>query len=209
MYQALRDRFGHQGWWPGGSRFETIVGAILTQNTNWSNVEKAIGALQRADKLSPKGIRDTPLPTLADLIRSSGTFNVKAKRLKRFTDWLFENYDGDLGRMFARPVGELRKELLAVRGIGPETADAILLYAGEKPAFVVDAYTYRVLTRHALVPEETSYDEMKSLFEENLPQEIPLYNDFHAQLVRVGKEFCRKSAPRCEAGCPLQPYLRR
>ncbi len=209
MYRALRAAFGHQGWWPGRSRFEVIVGAILTQNTNWRNVEKAIANLRAAGVLSPGAIRDLPQAELARLIRPAGYFNVKARRLAAFVRWLEEECGGNLDRMFARPLAPLREALLSVRGIGPETADSILLYAGQKPSFVVDAYTWRVLTRHGLVPEETSYDEMKAVFEENLPADTPLFNDFHAQIVRVGKEFCRKTEPRCEAGCPLAPFLDR
>ncbi len=207
MYGALRDAFGHQGWWPGRSRFEVVAGAILTQNTNWRNVEKAIANLRAAGALDPAAMGRLAPAELASLIRPAGYFNVKARRLKAFLAWLLEEHGGSLDRMFARPLGPLREGLLSVKGIGPETADSILLYAGRKPSFVVDAYTWRLLTRHGLVPEETSYDEMKALFEENLPADVPLFNDFHAQIVRVGKEFCRKSAPRCDAGCPLKPFL--
>lgn len=207
MHRALVAAFGPQGWWPGRSRFEIVAGAILTQNTSWSNAEKAIRALAAAGALSPEAIREAPLPRLARLVRSCGTYNVKARRLKRFVAWLFERFDGSLDRMFARPWRDLREELLEIPGIGPETADAILLYAGGQPTFVVDTYTHRVLSRHGLVPEEASYDEMKALFEDNLPPDPDLFNDYHAQIVRVGKEFCRKTEPRCDAGCPLAPFL--
>lgn len=207
VYRALRGAFGPQGWWPGRTRFEVIVGAILTQNTNWGNVEKAIVNLRRAGALSPDALRRLPVPELARLIRPSGYFNVKARRLHAFVAWLHTRHGGSLDRMFAEPLPALREDLLGVSGIGPETADSILLYAGGKPSFVVDAYTWRLLTRHGFVAEETTYDEMKSLFEENLPADVPLFNDFHAQIVRVGKEFCRKSEPRCDDGCPLAPFL--
>lgn len=206
-YRALREAFGHQGWWPGRSRFEVIVGAILTQNTNWRNVEKAIANLRKAGALAPGALRRLSPPELARLIRPSGYFNMKARRLHAFAAWLHTRHGGSLDRMFAEPLPALREELLAVPGIGPETADSILLYAGGKPSFVVDAYTWRFLSRHGFVPEEATYDEMKSLFEENLPPDVPLFNDFHAQIVRVGKEFCRKSEPRCDDGCPLAPLL--
>jgi len=196
------DAFGPRQWWPGETPFEVVIGAILTQNTNWSNVEKAIKNLKTAGKLSPEGIYGLSITELAELIKPSGFFNVKAKRVKAFINWLFSRYEGNLSKMFARDLQTLRSELLSVKGIGPETADSILLYAGNMPTFVVDAYTHRIFSRHELIPEESTYDDMKSFFEENLPKDVQLYNEYHALLVNIGKMFCK---PRkvCEP-CPLK-----
>lgn len=195
--------YGPQHWWPGETPFEVMVGAILTQNTNWTNVEKAIANLRSAGVLEPRRMRKLPPARLAALIRPAGYFNVKERRLRAFLDWFETRHDCDLAAVRALGLGTAREELLAVKGIGPETADSILLYALEQPTFVIDAYTYRILRRHHLVGEETTYDEMKSLFEDNLPRDLRLYNEFHALLVHAGKESCRPTA-RC-AGCPLDP----
>ena len=202
IYQKMFDAFGPRQWWPGETPFEVVIGAILTQNTNWSNVEKAIKNLKTAGKLSPEGIYGLSITELAELIKPSGFFNVKAKRVKAFINWLFSRYEGNLSKMFARDLQSLRSELLSVKGIGPETADSILLYAGNMPTFVVDAYTHRIFSRHELIPEESTYDDMKSFFEENLPKDVQLYNEYHALLVNIGKMFCK---PRkvCEP-CPLK-----
>jgi endonuclease-3 related protein len=202
IYQKMFDAFGPRQWWPGETPFEVVIGAILTQNTNWSNVEKAIKNLKAAGKLSPEGIYGLSITELAELIKPSGFFNVKAKRVKAFINWLFSKYDGNLSKMFARDLQTLRSELLSVKGIGPETADSILLYAGNMPTFVVDAYTHRIFSRHELIPEESTYDDMKSFFEENLPKDVQLFNEYHALLVNIGKMFCK---PRkvCEP-CPLK-----
>lgn len=205
IYQKMFDSLGPQSWWPGETPFEIIIGAILTQNTNWSNVEKAIKNLKMAGTLSPEGIHKLDIGELAELIRPSGFFNVKAKRVKTFIEWLFLNHEGKLDKMFAHDLHTLRDELLAIKGIGPETADSILLYAGNFPTFVVDAYTYRILSRHGFIPEESSYDEMKSFFEENLPKDIQLFNEYHALLVNIGKLFC-KPKKVCEQ-CPLKDFL--
>jgi endonuclease III related protein len=205
IYQKMFDALGPQRWWPGETPFEIIIGAILTQNTNWSNVEKAIKNLKKAGILSPEGIHKLDVTELAELIRPSGFFNIKAKRIKTFIEWLFSNYEGKLAKMFAHDVHTLRDELLAVKGIGPETADSILLYAGNFPTFVVDAYTYRILSRHRFIPEESSYEEMKSFFEENLPKDVQLFNEYHALLVNIGKMFC-KPKKVCEQ-CPLKDFL--
>ena len=202
IYQKMFDALGPRHWWPGETPFEVVIGAILTQNTNWSNVEKAIKNLKMADKLSPEGIYALSVPELAKLIRPSGFFNVKAKRVKAFISWLFSRYEGNLSKMFAQDLQSLRSELLAVKGIGPETADSILLYAGNMPTFVVDAYTHRIFSRHELIPEESTYDEMKSFFEENLPKDVQLFNEYHALLVNIGKMFC-KPKKVCEP-CPLK-----
>jgi len=205
MYQVLLEALGPQGWWPGRTRFEVIVGAILTQNTSWANVARAIQNLRRARALTPQALAAIPPARLARLIRSSGYYNVKAGRVKRFLGFLRDQYGLNLSRMLARPPSSLRRELLAVPGIGPETADSILLYAGGMPIFVVDAYTRRILSRHGLVPPDASYDEMQALFMGALPPNAALYNEYHALLVAVGKEYCRP-VPRC-AECPLRRDL--
>lgn len=202
IYQKMFDALGPRHWWPGETPFEVIIGAILTQNTNWSNVEKAIKNLKTAGKLSPEGIYELSVTELAKLIRPSGFFNVKAKRVKAFINWLFSRYEGNLSKMFAQDLQALRGELLSVKGIGPETADSILLYAGNMPTFVVDAYTHRIFSRHELIPEESTYDEMKSFFEENLPEDVQLFNEYHALIVNIGKTFC-KTKKVCEP-CPLK-----
>ncbi len=205
MYQRMIDTLGPQQWWPGETPFEIIIGAILTQNTNWSNVEKAIKNLKTAGKLSPEGINGLDMTELAQLVRPSGFYNIKAGRVKTFINWLFSNYGGKLHKMFARDLQTLRAELLAIKGIGPETADSILLYAGNFPTFVVDAYTYRIFSRHGFFPEETTYDEMKAFFEDNLPKDVKLFNEYHALLVNIGKLFCRPKK-YCEQ-CPLRDFL--
>lgn len=196
---------GPQQWWPGETPFEVVIGAILTQNTNWSNVEKAIRNLKTAGRLSPEGIHELLVTELAQLIRPSGFFNVKARRVKTFINWLFSRYEGNLARMFNQDLQVLRDELLSVKGIGPETADSILLYAGNLPTFVVDAYTHRIFSRHGFISEESTYDEMKSFFEENLPRDVKLFNEYHALLVNIGKRYC-KSKKVCEP-CPLRDFL--
>lgn len=168
FYQTLFRAWGHQHWWPAQSRFEVVVGAFLTQNTAWTNVEKAMAQLRRARVLSLSGIRNTPLSQLEQLIRSAGYFRQKAARLKNFVAHLDERHAGSLQRMFTRPTAELREELLALNGIGPETADSILLYAGNHPVFVVDAYTRRILDRHRILPPNAPYDDVRNLFEDAL-----------------------------------------
>lgn len=205
IYQTMLDTLGPQQWWPGETPFEIVIGAILTQNTNWSNVEKAIRNLKTAGRLSPAGIHELSTTELAQLIRPSGFFNVKAKRVKTFINWLFSRYEGNLSRMFSQDLQMLRDELLSVKGIGPETADSILLYAGNMPTFVVDAYTHRIFSRHGFISEESTYDEMKTFFEENLPKEVALFNEYHALLVQIGKRYC-KPKKACEP-CPLKDFL--
>ena len=201
-YRALRKRFGDRDWWPGDTPFEVMVGAILTQNTAWTNVEKAIHNLKSTGLLDPRKIAELSPGTLAAAIRPAGYFRVKEKRLRNFVNWFLEEY-GSVEAMKEAPTDRLREELLAVNGVGPETADSILLYALGKPSFVVDTYTYRVLTRHELVGEEATYDDMKDLFESNV--DGALFSDYHAQIVQVGKEYCRPKA-KCEE-CPLKRYL--
>ncbi len=202
FFEILFAAYGPQKWWPGRTRFEVIVGAILTQNTSWSNVERAIGVLRRERLLNPKGISQMPVDELAKLIRSSGYFRQKARKLKEFVAFLERKHSDSLTKMFATPTTELRTQLLEVHGIGPETADSILLYAGEHPVFVIDTYTRRILERHEIVPDKSSYEELRGLFEKSLPRDVPLFNEFHALIVHVGKNFCRPKAPHCSA-CPL------
>jgi len=205
-FLALFEAHGPQHWWPGRSRFEIIVGAILTQNTSWTNVETAIANLRRARLLTPPALRAIPVAKLASLIRPSGYFRQKAKKLKAFVDFLFVDYGGSLSRMFRTPTVALREQLLAVHGIGQETADSILLYAGEHPVFVIDAYTRRILERHALTGLKRSYEDLRSLFETTLPRDPQLFNEYHALIVHTGKNFCRKSVAHCNE-CPLKPFL--
>jgi endonuclease-3 related protein len=241
-YHTLFEAWGAQHWWPAQTRFEVIVGAYLTQNTAWTNVEKALANLRRARLLSVDGIRRVSRADLERLIRPAGYFRQKAERLKLFVEFLDRRYDGSLQKLFGRPTKQLREELLSLNGIGPETADSILLYAGNHPVFVVDAYTRRILGRHEILPEKTSYEEIRELFEEalktvaesvakgkagaqRLEAGLPgaahspsamstakrtalaqVYNEMHGLIVGVGKNYCRKSQPRCEA-CPLQKFL--
>lgn len=201
IYKHLYQIFGPQGWWPAETPFEVAVGAILTQNTNWRNVARAIENLKGADLLTPATLQALPTPTLAQLIRPAGYYNVKAQRLKNFVAFLWQAYDGSMAALAAADWPQVREELLQIKGIGPETADSILLYALEKPVFVVDAYTHRILSRHELAPETCTYDELQAQFHTALPPEVPLFQEYHALLVRLGKNFCRPRA-KCQ-GCPL------
>ena len=202
IYQLLFDHFGPQHWWPGETRFEIITGAILAQNTNWANVEKAITNLKSAHLLVPEKLHNIDVSELAELIRPAGYFNIKAKRLKSFLTWLFSNYAGRLADLKNLDTGRLRAELLAIKGIGRETADSILLYVFNREVFVVDAYTARIACRHHLIEPGADYEQLRELFQSNLPQDSQLFNEYHALLVRLGKEFCRPKAI-C-AGCPLE-----
>jgi endonuclease-3 related protein len=233
-YQTLYSRWGPQNWWPAQSPLEVIVGAYLTQNTNWSNVEKAIANLRRARALNVKALREISLGRLATLIRPSGYFRQKAKNLKTFIRFLDKAYGGSLARMFAQPTEKLRDELLELNGIGPETADSILLYGGNHPVFVVDAYTRRILERHGMIDHKAKYEDIRQLLETALSgansAQLDLekhgadprhpvsrmsrasrsdlaqhYNELHALIVRVGNQHCR-STPKCEA-CPLRNFL--
>ena len=202
LYKLLYDHFGPQHWWPGRTRFEIIVGAILTQNTAWANVEKAIANLRRAGRLSPKKMRQLSKGELASLIRPAGYFNIKAERLNCFLDFFFTEHKGNFGKMFSGPAQGLRTELLKVKGIGPETADSIILYAGGKPVFVVDAYTKRTLSRHGILPPEAGYAETQDVFVSSLVKSARLFNEYHALFVALGKNFCR---PRPDCGsCPAR-----
>lgn len=201
-YRKMRDAHGHLNWWPGESRWEVIVGAILTQNTAWSNVEKAIASLKAANVLEPKPMWELPESELALLIRSSGYYNQKAKKLRTFLAYFRERHGGSLESMIAAPTDSLRKELLSLNGIGPETADSILLYALDHSVFVIDAYTKRIMSRHGHAGEGVDYHDLQALFTRHLPKERDLYNDYHAQLVRVGNRHCKKGLPECDL-CPL------
>ena len=221
IYRRLYVRFGAQYWWPatpltrggearpsrhGGTRrpaapFEVMVGAILTQNTNWGNVERAIVHLKKAGQLSPRKLKEISPPRLARLIKPAGYFNVKAKRLKNFVDFLYSEYGGDLEKMAGEPLAAVREKLLNVNGIGPETADSILLYALNKSVFVIDAYTKRFLSRHNWARREDGYDAVQKLFMDGLRSDVRRFNEYHALIVRLGKDFCRTN-PRCES-CPL------
>lgn len=203
IYRRSFRFFGHQHWWPGDTPLEIAVGAILTQGTSWANASQAVASLKRARVLSIRSLHAIPTRRLARLIRASGYFNQKADRLKAFARYVTERYSGQLARMRRRPAPQLREELLALKGIGPETADSILLYALGQPAFVVDAYTRRILSRHSLISPETSYEEIQALFLRHLPSNMDLWNDYHAQIVAAGKTFCRKADPDC-GRCPLQ-----
>ncbi len=204
MYDALRNRYGPQHWWPARTPFEVVVGAVLTQNTNWTNVEKAIARLADAAALDPHAIDGMEPARLAELIRPAGYFNVKARRLKNLVGWMVAEFDGDIERMRSEPPGTMRRRLLAVNGVGRETADSILLYALGHPRFVVDAYTFRVAARHGLIAAPADYDELQAVFEDRLESDAALFNEYHALLVRVGKEQCRPRA-RCQ-GCPLERF---
>lgn len=202
IYELLFQRFGRQFWWPGETKDEIIAGAILTQNTNWQNVEKAILNLKKASVMSLEKLYKMEQSALALRIKPAGYYNIKAKRLKAFLKWLFEKHNGSLSEIESMHTENLRQELLQINGIGRETADSILLYAFDKPVFVVDAYTYRITVRHQLIESQCGYEELRSLFEDNLDNDAKLFNEYHALLVRTGKEFCRPMA-RC-AGCPLE-----
>ncbi len=205
LYEALRRAYGHRDWWPGDGPFEVMVGAVLTQRTNWNNVSKAIERLKEAGALSPRPLAAMEPERLQELIRPAGYYRQKAARVRRLARWVMERADGEPARLEDVPTDELREELLALRGIGPETADSILLYALERATFVVDTYTNRILVRHGLLEPRCGYYEMKDLFESVLPPDLDLYRDYHAQLVELGKRHCR-SRPRCK-GCPARPVL--
>ncbi len=201
IYEKLFAFFGPRNWWPAEEPFEVMVGAVLTQNTAWTNVEKAISGLKREGLLSAHSLYAVPIDLLAFHIRPAGYYNVKARRLKNLVSFFMHEYDGGLDEMFAEDMETLRHKLLAVKGIGPETADSILLYAGQKPTFVVDAYTKRSMSRHLLVSEDVGYDDLREFFMDRLPHDVTLFNEFHALFVELGKTFC-KTRPRCQY-CPL------
>lgn len=205
IFRRLAGHFGPQFWWPAESPTEVVIGAILTQNTAWTNVERAIARLRQAESLSFDRLHQLSEAELAELIRPAGTYRVKARRLKAFIDALHRDHGGSLAVMLGGPLEQARRRLLDLHGIGPETADAILLYAGGRPSFVVDAYTQRILRRHRLIdpPKSThaAYETVRGLFHESLPPDAAMFNEYHALLVQLGKRHCRVNA-RCE-GCPL------
>lgn len=204
IHRRLFDHFGPQHWWPGETPFEVMLGAVLTQNTSWHNVSLVIETLRLEGLLSFTALEALPLEVLAEKIRPSGYYNQKAKRLKGLFAAIRED-SGNLEDFFAQDTHILREKLLAVKGVGPETADSITLYAAGKPVFVVDAYTYRILLRHDLIAEDAEYEEIQDLFLGKLPAEAPLFNEYHALLVRLGKEYCKKNNPLCDA-CPLHGF---
>jgi endonuclease-3 related protein len=207
IYETLYKAYGPRHWWPGETPFEVMVGAILTQNTSWRNVEKAIQKLKGKVVLNPQGIHHLKKSQLASLIRSSGYYQVKADRLKAFVDFIFKEYDGNIRKMERERLELLREKLLKVKGIGPETADSILLYGLKKPIFVVDAYTKRILSRHGIISEKASYEEIQKLFMDHLPHKARLFNEYHALLVHLGKTLCKKT-PRCDI-CPIKGIAQR
>ncbi len=206
FYDTLTAALGPMHWWPAKTPFEVVVGAILTQNTAWPNVKRAIANLRRERLLTPRALEQVSPGVLAGLVRPSGYFRQKARKLKAFVGFLRRDFGGSLARMFRTPTAELRERLLGVHGVGPETADSILLYAGKHPVFVADAYTKRILLRHGLVGEKADYEEVRRLFERSLPRDTALFNEFHALLVNVGKNWCRAQQPRCDQ-CPLEAFL--
>mgnify|MGYP001100240372 CR=1 FL=1 len=214
IYNRLFEAFGPQHWWPGETPFEVMIGAILTQNTAWKNVEKAIARLKGEGIMEPEGLAQVKMGRLAGLIRASGYYNQKARKIVLFMRFLKDEYNLNVKKMKKENMLSLREKLLQVNGIGPETADSILLYALEMPIFVVDSYTYRVFSRHALLAEDTTYEDMQALFMDNLPHDAKLFNEYHALIVRLGHAFCRKT-PLCPLGdsphsgqnCPLEDLL--
>ncbi len=196
VYHKLYKAFGPRNWWPGKTPFEVMVGAILTQNTAWSNVEKAISNLKKEGLLTPKRLNEINISGLAKLIKPAGYFNVKAKRLKNFLDFLFKEYNGNIRLMGKESTAALRNRLLNVNGIGPETCDSILLYALNRPIFVIDAYTRRIFSRCGLAKDDIPYERLQSIFMENLPRSKKLYNEYHALIVQMGKDICKKR-PNC------------
>jgi endonuclease III related protein len=204
-YRRLFSRYGSQNWWPGDGPFEVAAGAILVQNTAWRNAEKAILNLKNAGALTPKAIHSLPLARLSRLIRPSGTYRIKARRLKAFVQFLMREYDGSLAQMFRDRPPDVRKKLIELPGIGPETADSILLYAGSLPFFVIDVYTRRVFSRHGFIEAKADYDTLQQWIMGSVIRDAQHYNEFHALIVRVGKDFCGPK-PDCR-GCPLEPLL--
>jgi endonuclease-3 related protein len=201
-YRRLYRHFGPQHWWPGRTHFEVILGALLTQNTAWTNVEKALGNLRRARALSYAGLRRLPAGRLGQLLRPAGYFRQKAGYVRGFLQHLARTHRGSLARLLRNPTAALRDELLSLPGVGKETADSILLYAANRPVFVIDAYARRILARHGLADPKARYDDLQAFFHQHLPRDPALFNEYHALLVAAGKNYCHASAPDC-AACPL------
>jgi len=206
IYNLLFTAFDPQNWWPAETDLEMMIGAILTQNTSWSNVEKAIQNLKEKDLISVKGLSDIPAPILAEYIRPAGYYNLKVRRLKNLISLIQDKHDGDLNSLFSLDTETIRKELLSVKGIGLETADSMILYGAGRALFVVDTYTHRILSRHGLIEEEAGYFEIQMLFMDTLPHDVELFQEFHALLVKTGKDFCRRK-PLCP-DCPLEKVNR-
>jgi endonuclease-3 related protein len=206
IYNLLFTAFGPQNWWPADTDLEMMIGAILTQNTSWSNVEKAIQNLKGKDLISIKGLSDLPTPMLAEYIRPAGYYNLKARRLKNLISLIENKHDGDLKGLFSLHTERIRKELLSVKGIGLETADSMILYGARRALFVVDTYSHRILSRHGLIEEGAGYFEVQTLFMDTLPHDVELFKEFHALLVKTGKGFCRRK-PLCPS-CPLESVNR-
>ncbi len=206
-YDAMFEKLGPSYWWPGETPLEICVGAILTQNTNWKNVEKAIWNLKERKLLDAEKLFLLPEEELAELIRPAGYYRIKTKRLKNFLRFLFEEVSFDIEKLKHMELDVLRNKLLEIKGIGPETADSIILYALDKPSFVVDAYTYRIFQRHQIVDENITYEDLRSFFMNHLPKDVELYKEYHALIVRVGKKWCGKKVFRCD-GCPLNSFLK-
>ena len=205
-YSTLRQRFGPQRWWPARTRLEVILGAILTQNATWHNATLALRNFRRSGLLSWQGLRCASLSSLESQVRPAGFFRQKARTIRDFADWLSREHEGSLDRLFSLPTKELRRQLLELKGFGPETVDAIILYAAKRPVFVADAYTRRVLVRHGFLPGAADYHETQELLHRHLPPDASLFNEFHALLVEVGKKHCGRALPHC-TGCPLETFL--
>ncbi len=201
VFNLLLDHYGPRNWWPAETGLEMMVGAVLTQNTNWKNVEKAIENLKRSNIISLNTLSSISIPELAQEIRPAGYYNIKARRLKNLINFIVHHYNGNMSKLLEDETQALRQSLLSVNGIGPETADSILLYAANRPIFVVDAYTHRILNRHGMIEDQSTYQELQELFMDNLPEDSSLFNEFHALIVETGKDFCKKK-PLCEE-CPL------
>jgi endonuclease-3 related protein len=204
MYHLMLNHFGPQHWWPAKDELEMMVGAILTQNTSWNNVEKAIKNLKKRAILNIEALQAISVPELAEEIRPAGYFNIKAARLKNLINFIVERYDGDVSMLLMEKTDILREGLLSIRGVGLETADSIILYAVGRPIFVIDSYTHRILNRHGLADDQTSYHELQELFMDSLAEDVGLFNEFHALIVRTGKEYCRRK-PLCKI-CPLEKW---
>jgi endonuclease-3 related protein len=196
-------QLGPQHWWPAETPFEVMVGAILTQNTSWKNVERAVDNLKGVGLMSLEALSALPTGLLAEYIRPAGYYNIKAGRLHNLLTFINEHYGGDLQAFLDQPLASFREQLLSIKGVGRETADSILLYAANLPVFVVDTYTHRILVRHQVIDEEFGYEAIQELFMDNLACDTRLYNEYHALLVRVGNVYCKKNNPNC-AACPLQ-----
>lgn len=207
-FQELLKRLGPQRWWPARTRLEVILGAILTQNTSWNNVRLAIRGLRRAGLLNQHALSRSPLSKVESAIRPAGFYRQKAQTIGNFLGWLDQSCDGSIDLMFRRPAEDLRRVLLRIKGFGPETADAILLYAGREPYFVADAYARRILARHEFFAPETGYAQAQAYLHQHLPADAAMFNEYHALLVEVGKRYCRRSEAHCQA-CPLEPWLPR